>query len=131
MKNESKHTKGEWKFNFHPLKHEGVMIVPSNGAIIAPTDKKIFGRDPGKVICYMTHEREETEQAEMKANAERIVKAVNMHDELIEALEAIRARIDGEFDNPALISYGLLGVGLDMDIRNMATHMLNKNEQNH
>lgn len=40
--------------------------------------------------------------------AEKITRAVNEYDELVAALQAIRARLEGEFDHPALMAYGPL-----------------------
>jgi hypothetical protein len=36
--------------------------------------------------------------------------------DLLEALDAIDARIGGEFDNPALVKYGILSSDQNMDV---------------
>ena len=51
-----------------------------------------------------------------EANAELIVRCVNQHDGLVEALEAIKARINGEWDNPALVKHGPLHASTTVDI---------------
>lgn len=40
--------------------------------------------------------------------AEFIARACETHQLLVDALEAIRARIEGEWDNPALMAFGPL-----------------------
>jgi len=58
------------------------------------------------------------------ANAAFIVRAVNNHEALVEALEAIEARINGDYDCPALIKYGSLNVVGYEDVLTMAQKAL-------
>jgi hypothetical protein len=61
----------------------------------------------------------ETTMAEM-------VQACNAHAELVTALTAIVARINGEWDNPALVGFGPLDVNSDNDILAIANAALAK-----
>lgn len=54
------------------------------------------------------------------ADAARIVHCVNNNDALLAALEAIEARISGEWDNPALVSFGELSTNTDDDVLRIA-----------
>ena len=49
--------------------------------------------------------------------------------ELLKALQAIQARIVGDFDNPALLDYGPLGVKSLADIRNISKTAIAKATQ--
>jgi len=49
-------------------------------------------------------------------HAALIVRAVNAHDALVAALEAIRARISGEWDHPALVAIGALETDQGTDV---------------
>jgi len=58
----------------------------------------VYGRiEIAKVSAYKNRERS-------KVNSDLIVAA----PDLLDALEAIQARINGEFDHPALVAYGPL-----------------------
>lgn len=58
---------------------------------------------------------------------EAIVRAVNAHEELLNALKAIEARINGVFDDQHLLAYGALGTTTD-DILNIAEQAIAKAE---
>lgn len=51
-----------------------------------------------------------------KEVAQEIVRRVNLHEELTDKLDAIKARFNGEWDNPALLKYGLLNTNLETDL---------------
>jgi hypothetical protein len=53
-----------------------------------------------------------------------IVRACNAHEALVAGLTAIRARINGEWDNPALEAFGELYVDSDIDILRIADEAL-------
>jgi hypothetical protein len=44
--------------------------------------------------------------------------------QLLMALEAIKARIDGEYDHPALVAFGALRVNTEEDILEIATQAI-------
>jgi len=104
----TKHTPGPW--------HVGDLAAPNlagrNALVYAPSgyavaDAKIFHCKFGV--------------PEMEANARLIAAA----PDLLEALEAIRARIDGEWDNPALVKFGGLRDTKE-DIHALATEAIAK-----
>ncbi len=66
-----------------------------------------------------------TSLEEAQANAAFIVRACNNHYDLIAALEAIMARLKGEFDHPALMAIGPLST-TDADIGTIAEAALSK-----
>lgn len=66
---------------------------------------------------------------EAKANHAFIVRACNSHERLLGALEAIRARIHGEFDNPALVRWGALRIDSIDDILAIATSAIAEAEK--
>lgn len=51
-------------------------------------------------------------------------RAVNAHDALVRALEAIQARIDGNFDHPSLVEKGPLQPSVAIDVRRYAEEAL-------
>ena len=63
-------------------------------------------------------------KSESVANARLIAAA----PDLLEALNAIFARINGEWDNPALVSFGELSINSDFDILRIANHAIRKAE---
>lgn len=65
--------------------------------------------------CQSDEERETT-----LANADFIVRAVNSYEAMREALEAIMARIKGEYDNPSLLKQGELHTHVTQDIYRFA-----------
>lgn len=73
MATKPKRTKGNWRF--------------SSNLIFSTTSGKL------ERICQLVNKSEKVNDA----NAQRICKAVNMHDELIEGLERAKKRI--EYDN--------------------------------
>lgn len=52
--------------------------------------------------------------------------ATSNADIALEALRAIRARIDGEYDNPFLVAVGTLSVSTAEDVMYIATRALNR-----
>jgi len=71
-----------------------------------------------------------------KANAARIVECWNSHDQLQkhntllrEALEAIVARINGEWDNKALLTFSDLSISKHDDIERIVKAVLKQTEQ--
>ena len=50
----------------------------------------------------------------------------NSHADLVQALTAIKARIDGEWDNPALMAIGPLDTNIDNDVLRIAEAALSK-----
>lgn len=54
------------------------------------------------------------------ANAALIVRAVNAHEALVRALEAIVARIVGEYDHPSLMAVGPLLPNTQEDVKRFA-----------
>lgn len=53
-------------------------------------------------------------------NAAFIVRAVNSHEVLLSALKAIKARINGVFDDPNLVKFGSLHTDIQKDIIGIA-----------
>lgn len=49
-----------------------------------------------------------------------MVKSYDIDETQVNALRAIVARLDGEWDNPHLLAYGVLYVDPDTDIRRIA-----------
>lgn len=68
----------------------------------------------------------ECEGLPFKANAAFIVTACNAHEDLIEALTAIKARINGEWDNPALEKQGPQSQSLEVSIQWIVEKALTK-----
>lgn len=79
MTKQPAHTKGEWKISFG--------------------ENRVRDKD-GKLIAICKRDGREKISDEDIANAQRIVKAVNMHDELVESLKDLieRLELDG-YDN--------------------------------
>lgn len=63
----------------------------------------------------------DVEDAQGEANARLIAAA----PDLLDALEAIRARLDGEYDHPALVKYGALAGTMD-DVRQLVRDAIDK-----
>jgi hypothetical protein len=78
----------------------------------------VFADDYGRPIADVFGEDRETR----KANAQAIAAV----PELIAALQAIQARIAGEWDNPALVAYGPLSPNSINDIKIMCANALAK-----
>lgn len=87
MDMKTQHTHIPWSMYFTPLKRTDSGIEPSSGQINYKTDKVIFGRPVYDTIAFLIHCYDEKTQDVTKANAEFIVKAVNSHYELLEALK--------------------------------------------
>lgn len=51
------------------------------------------------------------------ANAAFIERACNSHEALLVALEAVQARVDGDWDNPALVAIGPQLASMSADVR--------------
>ena len=75
-------------------------------------------------ICSFYIGDDNPDLKETRANAQAILAV----PELIETLEAIIARIDGEWDNPALIKFGPLSIssGQNNDVKLIASNALDK-----
>jgi len=54
--------------------------------------------------------------AENLRNAELICRAVNSHELLVDALKAIEAGLNGDWDNPHLVKLGFLSSEADNDV---------------
>lgn len=100
---EANHTKGEWKVN---------LSTPSKFLIYAETGSKTLAR----IECDRFTDEEEAE-----ANAQRIVKAVNIYDELIELANCIL--LESELREKA----GLQSI--TKTLRSKAIELLKKAEQ--
>ncbi len=83
MGNETKHTKGEWEVNLNGIYQKGT----SKG--IATCLKQSSDLDSSGMY---------KQDFEMEANAQLIVKAVNCHHELVEALKGLYNAIDSSTD---------------------------------
>ena len=59
-------------------------------------------------------------------NLEANAQAIEAVPELIDALEAIRARIDGVWDHPALLKFGALSTACNKDIDRIIEDALQK-----
>lgn len=94
MKTENKiqHTPGTWKYFISPLVINNGMIEPGGGRISAPTDERIFGRDPMKTITYLPHWYKNDGQAEIEANAQLI----SASPDLLEALKFLLETFEEE-----------------------------------
>lgn len=55
-----------------------------------------------------------------------MARTADASEDLVHTLEAIRARIKGEFDNPHLIKYGHLSADPELDVLNLANSALQK-----
>lgn len=93
----TKHTPGPWNYSISTPAQESAKYDGKNcGAnchIWANTDKLIFGRDPGKTICFPPHWRDETENTEQIANIKLIAAAPDLLDaaqSVLTTLEAMR-----------------------------------------
>lgn len=88
---ELKHTPGPWLYSISTPKQEsekhGGKNAGANCHIWAKTKERIFGRDPGRTICYPLHWRESSEDAEQIAN----IKLIAAAPELLEALNTIKS----------------------------------------
>jgi len=76
-----KHTTGPWKYRYTSAaeaKEPGSDGGGATGFIIAPTDKLIFGSDPGNVVAFLPHHRDISEDAERGANARLLASSPNM-----------------------------------------------------
>lgn len=61
--------------------------------------------DLGELVA-VAYGNSNTGDRSAESRAALIVRAVNAHDALVAALEAIQARLVGEWDHPALVAYG-------------------------
>jgi hypothetical protein len=84
--------------------------------------RNIFG-DNGQSNIAKT---DGADQDEMNANAQLIITAVNSYDDMLEALKAIKARLNGEFDHPSLVAYGPLSDSETDDILGYAEEAIQK-----
>lgn len=99
----TQHTPGPWRANISTPSEENKKWggnCGANASISAPTDQRIFGRDPRKVIVYLPHWREEAETPEQRANAALIAAAPDM----LQALVTIKNVLtdwnkDGQYTN--------------------------------
>jgi hypothetical protein len=64
--------------------------------------------------------------ASEKARADELARRWNAHEELVEALEAMIARVEGEWDHPALVKYGPLRTMPEVDMAIIARAALEK-----
>lgn len=85
--------------------------------------------------CYsnpegMTHSFETDVNGKMinvlRTYSTKRAKMAQAAPELLEALEAIRARINGEYDNPSLVSIGSLRYNTDDDVLRIATQAISR-----
>ena len=117
------HTPEPWKeveYSDYEIKQAGSIRGFNNQCVVSPR-QGVVGRN----------------LEESEANANRIVACVNgcaglnpaAYRECVEALTAIIARINGEFDNPALLKQGLLGLDSLEGMKRMAEHVLAQAEQ--
>lgn len=111
----SAYTKGPYSVNTAKL-YEGVLIeapaiLTSGGALLTRVD---FTQHTGKGFL--------ADIGELNATTTLLAAA----PDLLEALEAIQARIKGEYDNPALRKVGPLSSSVDEDIEWIASQAINK-----
>lgn len=94
----SQHTSGPWKYSIstpaqESAKHEG-KNCGANCHIWANTDRLIYGRDPGKAICFPPHWRDEKDNTEEIANIKLIAAAPDMLESLEIAQLELKAWAD-------------------------------------
>ena len=106
---ETKHTPGVWEIEKRNLDLE-IDIKSSNGKRIC------------QVKAFQGASFNDPTIEEAKINAKLIAAA----PELLEALEAINARINGDFDNPALIKFGTLSTNTNQDIYLITNNAIKK-----
>ena len=87
MKNEF--TTGPWKYSLHPLKIENGNIIPGGGTIHAPSDIRIFGRDPRETIAYLPGWYKSEEHQSREANAKLLAAAPELFEVLCKFKEFI------------------------------------------
>ena len=86
----------------------------------APYLYELWAADGEQPVCKLVDD----------ADATFVTRAVNrdhLFEEMLDALKAIRARIVGDFDNPALMKYGALG-DTNLDISAIADEAIAKAE---
>ena len=79
-----------------------------------------------KVTCFGSGESGPFAQLD---NGDRVYGVVGLAPEMLDMLEAIRARIGGEWDNPALLKWGALHPNAEWDISERIDTILNRINQ--
>ena len=127
MKTKQSITPGIWKINSDdcPWTCGDARTAIEEGEELGHTE--IFfsvENDEQEPIAYFPWEpfAHDERAAELRANA----KAFAALPDLIAALQAIQARIKGEWDNPALVAFGELSTYTDHDVLRIAGEALAK-----
>lgn len=102
------HTPTPWRIYKEPMN--------PNPRIMAEASTLVAVISQGKAFAKQTD-----------TNAAFVVRACNAHEDLLGALKAIRARLDGDFDNPHLMKFGTLG-NAEGDIGTIASDAIAKAE---
>jgi hypothetical protein len=82
----------------------------------------------GSFIATVPNDFTQNGAADALAVAAFMVKACNSHASLVAALEAIQARVNGEFDHPALVPFGPLQADASSDCYAIAQAALSAQE---